>query len=237
MLLASGGLCSMRDVRVRAVAVSASSWFGVRAVSESVGTPLTGIVRLRAYRQIRSWRRFLARSAARARTRWCSPGCSCARSALAATARVRGAARGAVSSCDRRARASGLRRRCGVGVRCRRDGPTADGDRRSARPRHARARGVSVRATARRQTCSRRAPTARFVVRPASPIRAFLFSHRFSRRLLVHVGFARRRRRCVAWLVDSITAQVHTVYQPDWTYAVVLGGPPGERARARSRTA
>lgn len=34
------------------------------------------------------------------------------------------------------------------------------------------------------------------------------------------------------WLVDSITAQVHSVFQPDWTYAVVLGAPPGERPLA-----
>lgn len=34
------------------------------------------------------------------------------------------------------------------------------------------------------------------------------------------------------WLVDSITAQVHALYQPDWTYAVALGGPPGERPLA-----
>jgi signal transduction histidine kinase len=30
------------------------------------------------------------------------------------------------------------------------------------------------------------------------------------------------------WLVDTISAQVRSVYQPDWTYALVLGGPPGE---------
>jgi signal transduction histidine kinase len=34
------------------------------------------------------------------------------------------------------------------------------------------------------------------------------------------------------WLVDSITAQVHTAYQPDWTYDVALGGPAGERPLA-----
>ncbi|MGH7619703.1 MAG: sensor histidine kinase, partial [Gemmatimonadaceae bacterium] len=34
------------------------------------------------------------------------------------------------------------------------------------------------------------------------------------------------------WLVDSITSQVHSVYQPDWTYAVVLGGPAGDKPLA-----
>ena len=35
-----------------------------------------------------------------------------------------------------------------------------------------------------------------------------------------------------AWLADSIMAHGTTVYQPDWTYAVVLGGPRGESASA-----
>ncbi len=34
------------------------------------------------------------------------------------------------------------------------------------------------------------------------------------------------------WLVDSITAQVHSTYQPDWSFDVALGGPPGERPLA-----
>jgi signal transduction histidine kinase len=29
-----------------------------------------------------------------------------------------------------------------------------------------------------------------------------------------------------AWLVDTITAHGRTVYQPDWTFAVILGAPP-----------
>jgi len=35
-----------------------------------------------------------------------------------------------------------------------------------------------------------------------------------------------------AWLADSIRAHGTTVYQPDWTYAVVLGGPRGEPSSA-----
>jgi signal transduction histidine kinase len=31
-----------------------------------------------------------------------------------------------------------------------------------------------------------------------------------------------------AWLVDTITAEGRSVYQPDWTFAVVLGAPRGE---------
>src|SRR5215831_9419701 len=34
------------------------------------------------------------------------------------------------------------------------------------------------------------------------------------------------------WLVDSIIAQGHTLYQTDWNYAISLGGPPGERPMA-----
>jgi signal transduction histidine kinase len=34
------------------------------------------------------------------------------------------------------------------------------------------------------------------------------------------------------WLVDSITAQVHALYQADWSYALILGGPVGERPLA-----
>lgn len=34
------------------------------------------------------------------------------------------------------------------------------------------------------------------------------------------------------WLSDSIAAHGRRVYQPDWNYAVVLGGPPGERTTA-----
>jgi signal transduction histidine kinase len=34
------------------------------------------------------------------------------------------------------------------------------------------------------------------------------------------------------WLVDTITAQVHALYQPDWNYAIALGGPTGERPLA-----
>jgi len=35
-----------------------------------------------------------------------------------------------------------------------------------------------------------------------------------------------------AWLHDTITAHGRTVYQPDWNYAVIVGGPPGEKASA-----
>src|SRR5262249_45970799 len=34
------------------------------------------------------------------------------------------------------------------------------------------------------------------------------------------------------WLVDSITAQVHSTYQSDWTYDVAIGGPTNERPLA-----
>jgi signal transduction histidine kinase len=34
------------------------------------------------------------------------------------------------------------------------------------------------------------------------------------------------------WLADSITAHVHAQYQPDWNYALLLGGPTGERPLA-----
>lgn len=35
-----------------------------------------------------------------------------------------------------------------------------------------------------------------------------------------------------AWLTDSIKLHGRTVYQPDWNYAVLLGGPSGERRTA-----
>ncbi len=35
-----------------------------------------------------------------------------------------------------------------------------------------------------------------------------------------------------AWLADSIPVYIRTTYQPDWTYAIVLGGPRGERRSA-----
>src|SRR5439155_15666137 len=34
------------------------------------------------------------------------------------------------------------------------------------------------------------------------------------------------------WLIDTLTAHGRSVYQPDWTYAIVLGGPRGEPAAA-----
>ena len=30
------------------------------------------------------------------------------------------------------------------------------------------------------------------------------------------------------WLLDTISSQARSVYQPDWTYAVAIGNPPGE---------
>jgi len=35
-----------------------------------------------------------------------------------------------------------------------------------------------------------------------------------------------------AWLTDSMAVQVRRVYQPDWTYALMLGGPAEERMNA-----
>jgi signal transduction histidine kinase len=78
------------------------------------------------------------------------------------------------------------------------------------------------------------APTADSVLRcqsPAGDQRRFYFRVDFRNGSVATTG-ATPTAAVRQWLVDSITAQVHSLYQPDWTYAVALGGPPGERPLA-----
>ncbi|HEY9227329.1 MAG TPA: HAMP domain-containing sensor histidine kinase, partial [Gemmatimonadaceae bacterium] len=66
---------------------------------------------------------------------------------------------------------------------------------------------------------------------PASDSSRFYFSFDYRAESLATAG-APVSAAMRAWLSDSIAAHGKSVYQPDWNYAVVLGGPAGERPAA-----
>ena len=76
------------------------------------------------------------------------------------------------------------------------------------------------------------APTADGVLRcgPGDPdtTRAY-FRADFRDASLATAGPALLSPAARRWLIDTVSTHARTIYQPDWSYAIIVGGPPGER--------